>query len=103
MTRVNLEGRMDIEGVREIDDAFTFVTATRTALVAVNLAGVTFMSSIGIRTIISAARGQKQRGGRFALAAPEPMVRKALVTAGVDQLVPIHDTLDAACIALQKD
>jgi anti-anti-sigma factor len=60
------------------------------------------MSSIGIRTIIVAGRAQKQRGGKFVLAAPQPMVRKVLVTAGIDQLVPIHDTVEAACEALRK-
>ena len=71
--------------------------------VVVNVAEVPFMSSIGIRTIIVAGRAQKQRGGKFVLAAPQPMVRKVLVTAGIDQLGPLYDTVDAACEALRKD
>lgn len=102
ITRVDLEGRMDIEGVAGIEDKFTFATATRQGLVVVNVADVPFMSSIGIRTIIVAGRAQKQRGGKFVLAAPQPMVRKVLVTAGIDQLVPLYDTVDAACEALRK-
>jgi hypothetical protein len=36
------------------------------------------------------------RGGRMVLAAPQPLVRKVLVNAGVDQLMSVFDDVEAA-------
>lgn len=93
---VGLEGRFDIEGAQSIADQFTFTTTTRPHRVVVDLSGVDFIASIGIRTLFSAARAQSQRGGRVVLAAPNDMVRKVLVTAGVDQVIPLFDSVETA-------
>ena len=93
---VGLEGRFDIEGAQSIEDQFTFTVATKARRVIVDLSGVEFMASIGIRTLFSAARAQSQRGGRVVLAAPTEMVRKVLVTAGVDQVIPLFDSVEDA-------
>jgi anti-sigma B factor antagonist len=90
---VGLEGRFDIEGAQSIEDQFTFTTATKARRVVVDLSGVDFMASIGIRTLFTAARAQSNRGGRVVLAAPTEMVRKVLVTAGVDQVIPLFDSV----------
>ncbi len=90
---VGLEGRFDIEGAQSIEDQFTFAVATKARRVVVDLTGVDFIASIGIRTLFTAARAQSQRGGRVVLAAPTEMVRKVLVTAGVDQVIPLFDTV----------
>jgi len=95
---VGLEGRFDIEGTQSIEDPFTFATTTKAQRVVVDLSGVDFIASIGIRTLFSAARAQSQRGGRIVLAAPSEMVRKVLVTAGVDQVIPLFDTVEAALV-----
>ena len=50
--------------------------------------------------LLTAARAQAQRGGRIVLVGPDAMGRKVLETAGVDQIVPVFDGLDAARGAL---
>jgi anti-anti-sigma factor len=45
---------------------------------------VSFLASIGIRALVAAAKAQAARGGRMVLVNPEPMVRKALQTAGIE-------------------
>jgi anti-anti-sigma factor len=100
ITRVSLEGRLDIEGTDEVDQQFSYTTTTRAGRFAVDLSAVTFIASIGIRMLLTAARAQAQRGGKIVLVAPDAMGRKVLETAGVDQLVPVVDDLDAARGAL---
>ena len=95
-TRVSLHGRLDIEGTRAIDERFSYATTVRAGKYIVDLSEVTFLATIGIRLLLTAARGQMQRGGKFALAAPQPLVRKVLEAAGVDRLVPLAPDVEAA-------
>ncbi len=96
LIKVTLEGRLDIDGSRAIDDRFSFMTTTRRVNVIVDLSAVSFLASIGIRTLMTAARGQQGRGGKVVLAAAQPVVQKVLLTAGIDQLIPLHDSVAAA-------
>jgi anti-anti-sigma factor len=96
LIQVTLDGRLDIDGARAIDDRFSFITTTRKANIIVDLSAVTFLASIGIRTLMTAARGQQGRGGTMVLAAAQPIVQKVLVMAGIDQLIPLYDSVEAA-------
>jgi anti-anti-sigma factor len=97
---IALVGRLDIEGAQAIDRPFSFATTVQAARVVLDLSGVTFLASIGIRLLMTTARAQALRGGKVALAAPQPLVRKVLEMAGIDQLVPIVEDLEAARVAL---
>lgn len=96
-----LSGRLDILGTGEVEDRFAFQTTTKKTAVLVDLSGVTFIASIGMRLLLSAARGQSQRGGLLVLYGAQPLVKEALQTAGFEQLIPMYDDLDAARAALQ--
>ncbi len=100
ITIVSLAGRLDLEGARDLESTYTFETTTRRALIVVNLAAVSFLASIGIRTLLTSARAQGQRGGKLVLAGADPLVRKVIETAGVDQLIPTYPTVDLAEAAL---
>jgi anti-sigma B factor antagonist len=96
ITLIRLDGRLDIEGAQTVDQPLTYATSTHAANIAVDLSAVTFLSSIGIRSLLSAARGQATRGGRLVLFGAQPMILRVLQTAGVDQLLTLCDDLDAA-------
>jgi anti-sigma B factor antagonist len=96
ITRLSLTGRLDMDGTQAIEQKFTFQTTTRAGKYVVDLSGVSFLASIGIRMLITSARGQSGRGGKVVLAAPQPLVRNVLETAGIDKLVPMVDSVEAA-------
>ena len=98
--RIALDGRLDIEGTQQVENQFAYSTTSRAGQFAVDLSGVTFIASIGIRMLLTAARAQMQRGGRVILVSPAGMSRRVLETAGVDQLVAVVPDLDAARSAL---
>jgi anti-anti-sigma factor len=98
--KVGLVGRLDIEGAQSIDQPFSIATTTSAAQIAVDLSGVSFIASIGVRTLLTAARALARRGGKMVIFGPQPMVRKVLETTGVDQLVPLVADLEAARSAL---
>lgn len=98
---INLVGRMDIAGTQEIDLRFTSLAATQKALIAVDLSEVSFLASIGMRTLVSSARALMNRGGAMALVNPKALVQQALVAAGIDSLIPIYPDVDQASRGLQ--
>lgn len=98
--RVALDGRLDLDGTREIENKFAFSTTSRAGRFAIDLSKVSFIASIGIRMLIYSARTQSQRGGKLVVVGPDAMGRKVLETAGVDQMIPIFDSLDDARAAL---
>ena len=100
LTRISLDGRLDLEGTQKVEQQFSYRTTTAPGRFAIDLSGVTFIASIGIRMLLTAARAQAQRGGKMILISPAGMSRKVLETAGVDALVPIVGDLDAARSAL---
>ncbi|MGQ0750129.1 MAG: STAS domain-containing protein [Betaproteobacteria bacterium] len=101
VTRIVLAGRMDLEGTQAIDQSFAFATSTQPRRIAVDMSQVSFLASIGIRALLIAARAQAGRGGKLVLCTPDPMVRKVLATAGIDQVIPVFDDFAGACNALR--
>ena len=93
---INLSGRMDIIGTQQIDLKFTMLVSTRKAQILVDLSNVTFIASIGIRTLVSNAKAQKLRGGSMVLYKPNNQVEEVLRATGIDTIIPIAHDFDAA-------
>lgn len=94
--RVRLSGRMDIEGVGQIETRFAGMTAAPRKAIVVDMSAVPFMSSIGIRALMMNAKAVTRRGGKMVLLQPEANVRSVLSSAAIDRLIPVCDTLDEA-------
>ena len=94
--KINLSGRMDIEGVGSIETRFAGMTASPRMAVVVDMSAVPFMSSIGIRALVMNAKAMANRGGRLVILSPVENVRSVLVSAAIDRLIPICGGLDEA-------
>jgi anti-anti-sigma factor len=100
ITKVVLDGRLDIEGAAAADLKMNVIAATRQAVI-LDMQAVSFLASIGLRTLFTPARTIKKRGGRMVLFGANEMVGKVLKTSGIDTIVPILHDLPAALAALQ--
>lgn len=95
ITRIVLDGRLDVAGAAAIDLRFSTVSGSRRAVI-VDMARVSFIASMGMRTLVSGAKAVRIKGGRMVLLFPEATVEKALRTASIDTLIPIfHDMAEA--------
>lgn len=99
MTQAALVGRMDIEGAQTIEEPFRVLTRLRRALV-VDLSQVSFMASMGLRTLMVGARAQSELGGRLVLASPQPNVEKVLKESGIGDIIGVYPTIEAAAAAI---
>jgi stage II sporulation protein AA (anti-sigma F factor antagonist) len=95
ITKVALDGRLDILGAAAIDLPMSVVAGSRRAVV-VDLEAVTFLSSMGLRTLVTMAQTLRTRGGRMWLLRPADVVRHVLITSGIDTMIPIIARFDEA-------
>jgi anti-sigma B factor antagonist len=94
--KVVLSGKLDIAGAEAIALPLATLAGGKTGLV-VDMAGVSFLASIGIRHLVSASKALARRGGRLVLLNPNAMVTDVLTTSGVVELMPIvHSDAEAA-------
>ena len=88
ITKVNLAGKLDAKGADSIDTRFIVVTKDRNK-VAVDLTGVDYIASIGIRILVMAGKAMARRGGKIVLVGASEPVAKVIQTAGLDDIVPL--------------
>ena len=99
ITRVLLDGRLDIEGAAAIDLRMNVIAGSAKFLL-IDLRNVSFLGSMGLRSILVPAQAVKRRGGKVALFGPVPMVEEVLKATKVDELIPIFHQLDQAVSVL---
>ena len=99
ITKLVLSGRMDIRGATAADMTFS-VTAGSRKKVVVDLSDVTFMASLGLRTLMVSAKAMASKGGRMVLLNPQPNVQKVIETTGVPTLIPVVRDMQSALTAL---
>lgn len=99
VTLAALRGRLDVAGASAIELKFNATAGARRALV-VDLSGVSFIASMGMRLLLIAGKTAAAKGGKMALLSPLPDVASVLRTAGIDTVIPICVTRDDALAAV---
>jgi anti-sigma B factor antagonist len=94
-----LNGRMDIEGAQAIDMQFNVLAGSKKKLV-IDMTGVSFLASMGLRTLMTCVRSVTSKGGKVAIAAAQPGVAKVLDTSGLSEMIPVVATVDTAVAAV---
>jgi anti-anti-sigma factor len=100
IARVILDGRLDIPGAQEIDLRMNVIAGSQKA-VLLDLQKLSFIGSMGLRTLVVPAQAIRGRGGKVVLFAPNEMVEKVLRASSIETLIPIHHELQSAIAALQ--
>jgi anti-anti-sigma factor len=95
---IDLAGRLDSRTAGDVGDRMDAIGIGEARQVVLNLAGLDFVSSAGLRVILRLARLMQSRGGELQIGAPQPMVADVLQTSGFDSLLRIHPN-EAAAIA----
>ncbi len=101
VTKILLSGRIDVAGANEID--LPMSTAAGHKAVIIDLAGVDFMASLGLRSIVMCGKAVMARGGKIALLSPQAAVEDVITTSGIDELIPIFHDEAAAIDAVKGD
>jgi anti-anti-sigma factor len=93
---IKLAGRLDILGTGEIETKFAGHCSGENVRVVVDLSGVDFLASIGIRLLMMNAKSISTRGGKMVLINPIPEVHSVLEITGIPAIIPIYSQLESA-------
>ncbi len=88
---LRLTGRLDLEGTEAIESEFATATSDAPQSVVVDLRGVPFLASLGMRMFVTAARALRSREQKLVLLEPQDAVRAALDVAGLSRLLLIAE------------
>jgi anti-anti-sigma factor len=88
---IALEGRLDIRGAEVVDMPLAALSGGKQN-VLIDMSDVSFLSSIGMRHLVSATKSLARRGGRLVLINPQDMIVEVLDTAGLTAMIHIAGT-----------
>ena len=100
-SKVALQGRLDTPGVDRIETRFTASVVAPGKSALVDLSGVTFVSSMGIRMLIGTARSLNLKKARMVLFGPQPLVKESLDHVSITDVIPVVGT-EAEALELLK-
>ena len=87
---VTVVGRIDSSTAQQFDNQLKELFNANKHSLALNLAGVTYTSSAGLRSLVSAMKECKKNSGKIVLSAPSERVEEVLQLAGLNSLFEIH-------------
>jgi anti-sigma B factor antagonist len=93
---VEVSGRIDSSTAPEFEEALQGVTGDGRHNIVVDLSGVDYMSSAGLRILVATLRECKKRLGNVKLANPSERASDVLSLAGLDTMFDIYDDRTAA-------
>jgi anti-sigma B factor antagonist len=96
LAQVVLTGRLDAVGAEALDLPFTASISQIAKNVILDLSGVPFVGSLGIRVLISGARVLQRRGFRMAIYGVSPAVTEVFEIVALDELIPLAPDMAAA-------
>lgn len=88
---VTVNGRIDSSNAADFEGSLKQLTGNGRSNLVLNLTGVTYMSSAGLRTLVSTLKECKRGGGDVRLAAPSERVAEVLSLAGLDSLFKVYE------------
>ena len=96
---VHLIGRMDIAGAAAVDLQLSTIAGANRAVI-IDLTEVSFLASMGMRTLVLSAKTIAKKGGRVACFGANEHVMRVLSTSGVISFLPLVSDIETATAAV---
>ena len=93
---IAVAGRVDSSTAPEMETALKKLVEANKIRIVLDLKGVEYMSSAGLRAMVSTLKAVKRVNGDLRLACPSPRVEEVLRLAGLTSIFSIFDSRDAA-------
>ena len=87
---VQLQGKVDATSAPSVEQALVGVIDQGEKKLVIDCAGLDFISSAGLRSLLLAVKKMKATGGAIALAALQPHVKEVFDISGFSALFVIH-------------
>ncbi|TDD32060.1 anti-sigma factor antagonist [Actinomadura sp. KC06] len=93
---VRLRGELDIASADDLRRHLNDARREHGEDLVLDLADLEFMDSGGLSVIVACYKATSAAGGSLVLAAPRPIVRRALEITGLHRRITVTDTVDEA-------
>jgi anti-anti-sigma factor len=103
--RVSLAGRLDTHTYGELDQQLSPVLGSKIQSLILDLAGLDYISSAGVRSIFKARKALAARGGKVVVVNPKPQIQKVfdvVKAVPLDEIFSSVQEADAYLDAMQK-
>ncbi len=100
LRKLALTGTLDAPGTMSIENEFQARIAELRDQVIIDLSGVDFMSSYGLRMFLIGAKEAHTKGGALYLAGPNQNVHQVIQMAGYDTMFPVYESVEEAILYL---
>lgn len=103
LRRIMIFGRLDMEGIDSLSPRIMELAAAPKKGVIIDLSGVRFLASVGIRVLVSCAKTVQERGGKLVVVVAQgSSVAMSVNATGIDELIPVFtNNVDAGKAALR--
>ncbi len=95
-TLLILEGRIDSAGARELDDTLQSTIADGNYKLVLDMAGVSYINSAGLRTLADILTQARAQDGDLRLVALSAKVERVFKIIGFDKFFDSYPSVDAA-------
>ncbi len=93
-------GRIDSRNAREFETVMTQAIDAESLAVVLDLEGLSYISSAGLRAILVTAKQLQKQKARFVLCALQDSIKEVMEMSGFSRIIPIHVSRSAALSAL---
>lgn len=103
--RIALAGRLDTHTFGDLDTQLEPLLASSIQSLVMDLAGLDYISSAGVRSIFKARKALSERGGKVVVVNPQPQIQKVfdvVKAVPLDQIFSSVEEADAYLDAMQK-
>ncbi|MCL6510222.1 MAG: STAS domain-containing protein [Anaerolineae bacterium] len=93
---LKLAGRLDATTVGQLERALTDAQLSGNRVIVIDLSDLTYVSSSGLRVLLTGRSNTRKRGGEVFLCSLRPPVREVFEMVGFTAVFTIFDTLEQA-------
>jgi len=92
---IAIKGRLDADSSAEAETVVKDALKEETNRLLFNLGELEYLSSAGLRVLLSAAKEMRRRDGKIVLCALNEFVKEIFEVSGFQSLIPITDTVES--------
>ena len=92
---IEIKGRLDADSSPEAEKVVKDALKGQTSRILFDLASLEYLSSAGLRVLLSTAKEMRRRDGKFVLCSLNEFVKELFDVSGFQSLIPIADSVES--------
>jgi anti-sigma B factor antagonist len=100
---MTVSGEVDVYTAPQLRSALEERVAAEQIKIVIDLQGVGFLDSTGLGVLVGRLKALRKIGGSLRVVCTDERILRLFAITGLDQVLPIHDTVDEALESVDDD